>query len=203
MHYAVILLIQTDSRDDARTEAESFMDQQRQAGVCDYYNIGGRWSGTLAPMWPRYCQTVRRYLKRKKWSDDNTNKILLEWKKKTWKRLNGRGNPPDTVPYDTETSRYDVVRLIGALPTVRKWAPRIPRDAKNMMKQARQYKKEQMARRRDDSWMAYYGYLVIKAGELYAERFCNEAHVFNVTDYSYLIPEDPSGWWAVMIDYHN
>lgn len=47
-----------------------------------------------------------------------------------------------------------------------------------------------------------YGYCLVKAGNLYQQKFYNNTNVYNMETSDYSIPEEVFGWYAVMIDIH-
>jgi hypothetical protein len=42
-----------------------------------------------------------------------------------------------------------------------------------------------------------------RASDLLWENMCPDMPWFNLGDYSYYLPEDSGGWWAVMVEFYD
>ncbi|MDR0475220.1 MAG: hypothetical protein LBH43_16295, partial [Treponema sp.] len=47
-----------------------------------------------------------------------------------------------------------------------------------------------------------YGYCLINAGELYAQKLTIDAYVYNIDSGDCSIPDDEKDWWAIAVDFH-
>lgn len=47
------------------------------------------------------------------------------------------------------------------------------------------------------------GYCLRHAADAYQQCFSWATSVYNTEDYSWSLPEDPTGWWAILVDMHN
>ena len=50
--------------------------------------------------------------------------------------------------------------------------------------------------------LGMYGYRLIIAGELYSQKLNIGTRVFNIDSGDYSMPDNPEGWWLVVVDFH-
>ncbi len=182
MHKGVILLVAADGIAEAKEAAESFMDEYADA-VYDWYQIGGRWSGTLTGFNPE---------------DDPDNREPCG-------QCNGAGCPHcegggTTAKWPTEWAERedDILPLERCLNIVREW-----RESQETEEEFLAYAEEYKESSHDPYSRAMRGYYMKRAASIMMEEFCFSTNVFNVEYKDYSIPDDVDGFYAVMIDMHN
>lgn len=159
MHKGVILLVKAGSADEARANAEKFLEGY-EGSIWDWYQIGGRWQGLLTGYEPD-----KDHAKKGKW-------------------------PTQYGEYEG-----DILPLKDCLAKVVEYkgdATKI--EAKHQ---------ENIDKYRTEGNHSMMGYCMKELGEFLGEDFCFEANVFNTNSFTYAIPEDTEGFWAVVVDMHN
>ena len=91
----------------------------------------------------------------------------------------------------------DVCPLTDCLSVVQRWIRSRPAEIEHWKKNL----SEAQSKRSWDSHFVGFCHKVL--GMIMLEEFRPEAHVFNVSEYNYSVPSDPTGWWAVMCDIHG
>ena len=61
---------------------------------------------------------------------------------------------------------------------------------------------EQAKKHRTDGNTNLFGTSLISAGELYAQCLTIDTYVYNFDSGDYGIPDDDSGWWVIVVDFH-
>ena len=128
MHKAVILLTKAENKEDAVEKIKEFMEQYN-GDVWDWYQIGGRRSGTLAPKYDEYMEKADVLLKQHKSNthdefitqasvDDNVPQL-----RSLWQELGMTGQCPYNDHYHMEEdgNDYDVLPLADCIKKVRDW----------------------------------------------------------------------------------
>lgn len=207
MHKGVILLVKADSREDATEKVDDFMVPYGDGDVWDWWRIGGRWMNQLAPKdkLAEYSKQMRELLGVK---EDQygiscqaleTNRDKLQ---KIWEDLGLKGKQPDyydggfsfSMPDSGEY--YDVVPLTECIDTVKDWNFDADEKAEETFKKVL----EERGKSKKDTMSAYYAE---RYASLKYQVFSFDCNVYNIDNYDYSIPEELSGWYAVMIDMHN
>jgi hypothetical protein len=194
MHHLTILLVKADDKEEARTKADSFLEPHGEGRIWDWYQVGGRWSGVLDPhsdAFYKWAGTLVEHGFACRWIDDN--KKLLQDK---WEEMGGNGDNPLTrngsIGYRGDNGD-DIMPLSSCLEAV-KWHSVTDKEA-TLKELADKFNAEK------DRWAKAFAaeqYYNVAMGHFYFE-----ASVYNVEDYGIELPEDPTGYWAVVIDMHN
>ena len=207
MHTGVILLTKAESPMEARENVNEFMEGYGD-DVWDWWQVGGRWSGTLDGYDP-YSDEAN---KKDCWLCDSTGMRNDELGKQSRKEdpdykcngCNGTGKM-DKWPTDFGDRDGDAMPLSSCIEKVEDWqqtlddAKKAQEDAKKWLKGGDRTKK--MKEDKDD-WNMY-GYCLRRAGKLFSQHFCFDCNIYNIGSWDYAIPEDKQGWFAVIIDMHN
>jgi hypothetical protein len=203
MHKAVILLIKAENKGNAIEKAHSFMEPYGEGKVWDWYAIGGRWSGTLAPMHKEFIEKSKLILEEKKGGFISQQEIdsKQDELQKVWLELKGVGPNPysDHYKLPDEGGFYDVLALEDCLKVVKEWRQDSVIEGLKEMEESKRWLKPK--NERDDYHM--YGYSLKRAAVIFSEEFSFECSVFNTENYDFSIPENPKGYFAIMIDMHN
>ena len=206
MHKGVILLVKAEDRDGAVKAANSFMQEFKDRVY--WYAIGGRWSQHLAPQAKAFQEkadmivgTAGKQFVSQKDVDDHQAELAA-----AWVDLGGTGTNPwaDHYKLPDDGNPNDVLPLADCLEIVKEWRQTVE-EAKKAEAEAKERwlnRTNQKTGEKFDDWHMY-GYALQRVGELYQESFCFDTNVFNAVQYNYSIPEDPTGFWAVMLDMHN
>lgn len=201
MHKGVILLLKARSAAHARNQAEEFMTDHCHEGhgVCDWFQIGGRWTGTLDGYKPeadianyKKCDLCGATGKR----DGRPCNGCTDYDPQTQTHKPGRFGVGMAFEWPTHWKEHegDALALSKCLGVVREWVQDPEKEAAAM-------KAEQEKNWPNDRGMK--GYFMKRQGQLLAEEFSFDTNVFNTVEYNYSIPEDTKGWFAVMVDMHN
>jgi hypothetical protein len=207
MHKAVIILTEAQSREEALKKTRAFMEDYGDGDVWDWYAIGGRWTQTLAPQHKQFAEQAEKILGKgehgfvsQKEVDDKQGQL-----EELWKSLGGKGKNPYSNHYDLPEygNENDAMPLADCLEIVKSWQQNVE-HAKKAEEEAKKWlgRTNEKTGEKYDDWHMY-GYSLKCAAALYKEEFSFEANVFNTDTYSFSIPEDPAGWFAVMVDMHN
>lgn len=208
MHKGIILLVKGRTKDSVINKVHKFM-RKYEGDVWDWYRIGGRWSGTLAPKdklaeFDKKMKELAGY----KEGDFGISTKLLEEKKeelqKIWQDLGLEGSPVEcynggyafSLPVDG--GPYDLVPLSTCYNTVLEWS--------NMKGRIAQYKesiKEYKEKLPDKYNMVDWYKKRIR--NIKNQEFCFDTNVYNLIEKNYSVPKKTNlkGWFAVMIDIHN
>jgi hypothetical protein len=95
----------------------------------------------------------------------------------------------NTLPDESGTLDQKYDELAGFLEKC-DWRKR----AEKLLEQAEEYKAA--------GNLCLYGYMLIQAGELYAQCLNEDTCVFNIDTTDYSIPTEMKGWWAIAVDFH-
>jgi hypothetical protein len=203
MHKGVILLVKATDRDEATKKVRTFMEPYGDGKVWDWYVIGGRWSNILIPAdkakaYNEYADNVLEDL------EGHPGFITdVEVKKKRpllqakWAELGLAGNCSHTDNYSLsdDGDAYDVVVLSDCLEKVKSWVKDVPAEIEEVWVKLVEAKTDK------SSMVGYY------AKELYNldyGNFCFDSNVYDITEEeAESIPDDPTGYFAVMVDIHN
>lgn len=210
MHKGVILLVEAKNDNEARNKANKFMEEY-QDKVCDWFTIGGRWTGTLIKYNPykdkrnmEVCNLcngtglrndslgISERIKNPKYGCNGCG----EWNKKG--KYIGKGIGKKLKFESNFLDIGNVIPLKECLEIVKKWQ-QTEKDGLKKLKQAKRWLKPK--NNKDDYNM--YGYCLKKSGEILQQVFSFETNVFNTIDYNFSIPKEIDKFYAVMIDMHN
>lgn len=210
MHKGVILLTKADSKEDAISNVNSFLEQYGDGRVWDWYQIGGRWSNTLAPKkllkkWQKKADSVLVRENGMLYTSEIKNKAdILQ---SMWEELGLEGKNPhfDHYSLGTEGGGYDAVSLGSCIDTVKEWIIDLGEKAEEYYKlMTKEKRKENILKKKGEPSPTMSGYYA----ELYKDslygNFSFDSNVYNIDDYeAERLPDNINGWWAVMVDMHN
>jgi len=206
MHKGVILLVKANDKEDAISKVNDFMEPYGEGDVWDWYKIGGRWNNNLAPkdrldQWNKKAQDLLK-TEEKGWisqKDVDDNQQTLQ---DMWEELGLKGKNPYCNHYklSSEGNEYDVIPLSECVETVKEWLRDIEKEEKELFeKMVEERKKEEAGNK--SSMSGYYAGLY---KDIKYDNFCFESNVYDITEQiGEKIPEDISGYFAVMVDMHN
>jgi len=209
MHKGIIVLTKAEDKAEALKNVKGFLGEYEET-VWDWYAIGGRWSGTLSPHNKEFVEKAKGILKpeeggfvSQKEVDNNQGEL-----QSMWESIGGIGTNPyfDHYKLPDDGGVEDIMPLSECIEIVKEWEQTIE-VAKKEELDAKRWLAIGGNIRRDknepwDDWNMY-GYSLRKAGELYQQNFCFDCNVFNTETYNYSIPDDTTGYFAVMVDIHN
>lgn len=201
MHKGVILIVKAGSKDKALEKTNDFLEESR-GQTWDWYQIGGRWTQTLAPMINEFHNASKDVLEYKngflsQQEVDSKQEALQD----LWEKLGGKGLNPYTNHYNLseEGGYYDIVPLSSCIEKVREWQQDPVKDGFKVLEDAKRWLKP---RNKEDDY-SMYGYCLNEASNLFRQIFSFDANVFNVDNYDFSIPKDLDDYFAVMVDMHN
>lgn len=206
MHKAVILLVKASDKKEAEIEVNQFMDPYGDGNVWDWFVIGGRWSNSLAPkeLLEKFNLKAKEILPKSEHgflSDEDVKKHAVELQV-FWQKLGLLGRNPYSDHYNLPKNGggYDIVPLSECIETVKEWVRDTTKETEEYFeKMVKERAKEKIEGH--GTMSAYYAGLYRSA--LY-NSFCFESNVYNITDgQGEKIPEDITGYWAVLVDMHN
>jgi hypothetical protein len=201
MHKGIILLVKATDRGDAIEKVNEFMAPYGEGKVWDWFVIGGRWSNMLIP--EDKAKVYREYADSILTTDMpgfiSTKEIAIKLPllQAKWEELglNGNCSHVDNYSLPDTGDKYDVIPLSNCLSKVKDWVKDIPTE----MEAA--YQKLVEAHDGKYSMLGYY------AKELYNLDYRNfyfNSNVYDITENdAESIPEDITGYYAVMVDLHN
>jgi len=199
MHKGVILLTVAESREEARTKAESFMAEYHEQ-VCDWYQVGGRWSGTLDGYDPKKDPKNLSTCEYCNGTGDRKDLEPPEWKEECGgcNACHGTGKQ---IAWPTAYGEHegDIIELSRCINKVKEWQQDPEATGAAEQKEA----EERYGKDGEHPNLGMYGWSLKCAGNLYAQNFCFDCNIFNTENYDYSLPDDLKGWWAVMIDMHS
>jgi hypothetical protein len=199
MHKGVILLLKAVDSKGAEAKTRVFMNSYEDE-VWDWYEIGGRWTGTLDNYDPEkdpdniikceYCGGT----------GDRSGLGPPEWKEKCGGCNACQGKGKRVVwPTQYKDHNGDITPLKDCIDVVKEWHYDHITRGKEEQKGAEKWLNGKAMK--NDYNM--YGYALRKAGSIFSQDFCFEANIYNVEKWDYSIPEDLEGWFAVIVDMHN
>jgi hypothetical protein len=203
MHKGIILLVKATDREDATEQVREFMEPYGNGKVWDWYVIGGRWSNILIPTdkaksYAEYAHSVLVPLpQHPDFIAEDEVKAKLPLLQAKWKELGLAGNCSHTDNYSlsNDGDAYDVVPIADCIEKVKSWVKDVP------VEMEKTWEKLVEAKAKGKGMVGYY------AGQLYDldyGNFCFDSNVYDVTeDKAESIPEDTTGYFAVMVDIHN
>jgi hypothetical protein len=208
MHKGIILLVKTDDFEGVDREwllnaVQEFMSGYQDT-VYDYWSVGGRWTQHLCSKRKEFMCWANDLFKNKKdgfvsYNEIEENKEALQEK---WNSLGLSGQNPHCNHYNIgfEGQDYDILPLSECLEIVKDWNIDHIAEGKNKVKHA-------------DDWLTkrageadvydMYGYYLKSASQFFRQEFSSNCNIYNITCENYSIPEDITGWWAVMVDIHS
>lgn len=232
MHKGVILLVKAEDSKQARFRADRFMGAYRDI-EWDWYVIGGRWSGTLIENEKKFKEGMIDIYRKMdpEFKDDgfisynliereDVQKALQElWESLGEKSLNPvsrdgflhysgkqiKTKYSNPEPYDGmgqgQEFKDDIMPLKDCLKAVKDYGYDPEEKSKQYEKEAQEYLNKDDWDDKTKAMMR--GFKLKEAGRILREDFCFETNVYNVEEFNYSIPENPDGYYAVMIDMHN
>lgn len=212
MHKAIILLTKAESCQDAKSNVEQFLAGYKD-DVWDWYQIGGRWNGTLNAKNKEFQDSAHLILAKhpSNMQDSSprndgfiSHKSIEDCQGKLqqiWVDLMQTGPNPYCNHYKLpeEGADSDIMPLADCLSIVKDWQQDPIKDGNIELEKAKDWLDG--TRGTDDYNM--YGYNLRIASDIFQQNFSCNCNVFNTQRYDYSIPEDAAGWFAVMIDIHH
>lgn len=201
MHKGVILLMQEKNANSARTRAEDFMHDHchEKHGICDWFQIGGRWMGTLDGYKPEsdianYQKCV--YCKGTGKSKGTACNHCTEYDPQTQTHKPGKFGVGMRFEWPTHWKEHegDALALSKCLDVVRAWVQDPDKEAAAMQAEL------------EKNWpndRGMKGYFMKRQGQILSQEFCFDTNVFNIESYDYAIPKETRGWFAVIVDMHS
>lgn len=201
MHKGCIILVKATDKEDALGQVVNFMEPYGDGDVWDWYQIGGRWTNTLAPkvLVDAFNEKAKEMLpvgEHGFYLQKDVDKLLPDLQK-TWEKVGLNGQCPFSNHYDlpNEGGYYDAAPLAECLDTVKEWVKDLEKEKEEL------FGKLIESREKKDTMDAYYAGLYKDASY---GNFCFESNVYNVTEeLAEEIPDDVTGYWAVMVDMHH
>jgi hypothetical protein len=195
MHKGVILLVKASSKEEASGKASEFMEGY-QGQVWDWWQVGGRWTGTLdnynPSKDPKNLKTC--------WLCQGTGLRNDELGKQARKEnpeytCNGCGGTGKSVEYPSNWSHdNNIMPLSECIGVVREWEQDPQAEYDKRSREAFEHYKDNRSMR---------AYCLKVGAQLLGEDFCFDCNVYNLESYDYSIPEDVTGFFAVIVDMHN
>lgn len=209
MHKGVILLLKASDTSDAKDKADEFMEDYGKGNVWDWYRIGGRWQNALAPKdkVDEFTKWVNEKYPITKGSypvDKIENPQVRPVIQRKWEELGLKGKNPFYSSYGFELEDgedcHNIVPLNLCQEVVVDWLldiEKISDEAFEKMLEARKEEKE----KGKGTTSAYYA---DKYSKIKYRDFSFECNVYDCeVGTSEKMPDDISGYFAVMIDMHN
>lgn len=195
MHHRVYLLTKAEDKDGAETNARAFMDEQPDS-VCDWYVIGGRWSGYLNPLSLKFREIIDKEIPcdspyGRSVGNINDNKEKFD---EIWKRIGGTGrNPYNRDQYNESGESDDVVLakdveldLIKASNDFKKAKVEALDNLKNAIETGNS--------------IGYYSRI---NADIQQDYFSDESYVYDIDEETNQLPTDLTEYYAIVIDMHN
>lgn len=209
MHKGVILIVKATTSDEAVSAAKEHMDDYGDGDVWDWYVIGGRWSGTLNSRNKEFEVLAKAIVPAGEHGFRSTTDIEAARPKlqAAWESLGETSvNPWSRDQYDKNRLGDDVLPLADCLAVVQDWHQDPVEVGKAEEERAKLWLKSEEDGGRSCSghpdWNMY-GYTLGCAAKMFKQDFSFECNVYNTTMWNFSIPDDPAGFYAVMIDMHN
>lgn len=212
MHKGIILLVKPDkqdaTRDDVLSQVNSFMEYYEHS-VWDWWVVGGRWTQTLSTKTKEFMIKADKFLKEKSANEGVIDGIILQKVvdgsqpdlQAMWENMGCVGKNPYCNHYEIDKGGqfYDILPLSECLDVVNEWKQDYIEAGKEKLKKAEDWINGKVK----VSNYSMYGYCLTIAGKLFQQEFFDGCNVFNTKQFNYSVPEDVTGWWAVMVDVHN
>jgi len=210
MHKGTILLLKADDRSDAISVANDFMEGYH-GSVYDYYTIGGSWEDVLAP-----ADKVKEF---KEWAEiefpdyfsnrirgglTDRDKAILQLK---WEKIGLKGKHR----YSTDNfspdgcGPYCARPLPECMQEVIQYKGNTEQEIEEAWNSMIEAKKEEEATKASGgipgTMSCYYAGIYHDLGY---KNFSFDSNVYDVYENeSEHIPDDPDGYWAVVVDMHS
>lgn len=208
MHKGIILLVKGRTKDSMMNKVHKFM-KKYEGDVWDWYRIGGRWTGTLAPKdkLAEFDKKMKELIGYKDGDHGISSTKLKENKntlQKMWQDLGLEGSPVECYDGGYAFSLpdgggpYDFVPLYTCYDTVLEWSDMKQRIA-GCKESIKEYKEKMPDKYDMVEWYKE------KIRSMRNQEFCFDTNVYNLIEKNYSVPKktDLKGWFAVMIDIHN
>lgn len=207
MHKGVILLVKATDKDEAIEKVNDFMEPYGNGDVWDWFQIGGRWNNTLAPkeLVDQFNIKVDNHILKKEEHGFISSKQVEEKKKElqdAWEELGLKGSNPycDHYKLPTDGNEYDAVPLSDCIVTVKEWLQDLDKMADGYFEKLVEEREKEKGGKKG-TMSAYYAGLY---KDVTYQNFSFESNVYDIdTDAAESIPEDVTGYYAVMVDMHN
>lgn len=198
MHKGVIILVKATSRNEAKDNAQEFL-AGYENDVWDWYQIGGRWCGTLTGYDPRKDPANLKTCDLCNGTGMRNDQLGLDLRKQdpTYKCNGCSGKGKEVVwPTNFEGRNDDIMRCSDkhVQKVVRKWAKNWEAE---QLKECEENEKQYAA----DKFMR--GYTLKKKGAILDDDFTFDSNVYDTTNQTNKLPKSFKGLWAVMVDLHN
>lgn len=205
MHKGIILLVETDDKEEALSLVNEFMPQY-EGNVWDWWAVGGRWNNMLAPkdLKNQFIIKVDNEILIKEEGKNYITQDMIDAKQNelqaAWKDLGLKGLNPYTNHYDLpdEGNVYDVMPLKDCIDHVKEYCGDLKKELQE------NYDKLVEAHNNPEGNGTMAGYYAGKYKDACYGNFCFESNVYNIsTQEAEEVPEAIENFYAVMIDIHN
>jgi len=202
MHTLAILLTKATTKDEAKTNINSFMEEYGDGQVWDWFVIGGRWSGQLNKNNQKFKDTVRE---RNVFEDNNMisvkdvedNQEVLQG---IWEELGEFSKHPyNRDSYDNRGNDEDIMHATKCEEIIK----RHTRDIEKSIESKWQEILSARRRAKDKEMHDSSGYLAREYADLVGDDFSFESTTFDVDAYTNNPPKDLTNYYAVVVDMHN
>jgi len=202
MHKGVILLVKPKGKDErnlrarAADLAEIFLNDGYGDGrVRDWYQLGGRWTGTLTGYDPYKDPSNLSTCEYCGGTGDRKDLTPPEWKKEC-KGCNVCAGTGKSLNFDLVKVDDDIMPL-----TDKKVLSRVEEWAKDWEKIRLKEVEEGKEQHKGDQSMQ--GYFLKLQGSIIADEFSFESNVYDTVVGTNKLPKSFKGYWAVVVDMHN
>lgn len=218
MHKGMILLTKAEDADDAIANVESFLENYGEGNVWDWYDIGGRWTGLLSGYDPADDPENQETCNLCGGTGFRTDQIgksarveqptytcngCGEYNQETKEWGHGKYGPGVKLKWPTSWVKHhgDAMPLSLCLPKVQEWA----RDLKKTTQEFLYKMNEELeAEKANPDGYKMSGYYARQYADDIGGYFCFNTNVYDVElGEAESIPEDTTGYWAVVCDLHN
>lgn len=209
MHKGVILLMKADNKEDALSQANTFMndDGRGDGNVRDRYVVGWRWNSILNPKHDEFTEKAKEILKpdthwyiTQNLVDSNQDNL-----QKLWEDMWQAGPNPYSNHYALPNDGwlYDIMELKDCIDVVKEWVWDLEKEAQENWDRMIKEKENEMSQDKP-SYATMSAYYAWKYRDAKYWNFCFESNVYNIEESeAEKIPEDITWYRAVMIDMHN
>ena len=201
MHKGIMLIVKSKNRIEALNKTCKFL-KEYKGSVWDWYQIGGRWTQTLAPIHNEFLKKTNAILEKEKGFLSQTEVEEKQSKLQAlWEKFGGKGKNPYTDHYKLcdEGGYYDVMSLSDCIKIVKEWQQDPEKDGLEMLEEAKRWLKPKQEK---NNWDMY-GYALQKAANMFQQDFFFDTNVFNTEDHNFSIPKELKDYFVVMVDIHN
>jgi len=209
MHKGNILLVKSNDKESALEKVNEFLEPYGNGKEWDWFAIGGRWHNSLAPKekkdsWNKKAESIlpKREGGMIYSSDVETFAAELQ---EAWESEGLNGNNPHYSNYKLpeDGDYYDVIPLHDCIDTVKGWVKDIAKEKNKLWDKMVEARNEEVEKNMANN----HGMTGYFAGEYYDldyGKFCFESNVYNITrEEAETIPENITGYFAIMVDLHN